>query len=244
MIVLFVYTLRCFLRGINIELVWFPVSFVIYFFVNLIIVFHESIRSENIVFISKIACVIFLPIILLTNLNDWDSVLFVLPVFISFALSLIPLAPPPTFWQEVAADEAKEPVKPYFFNFGILIIFYSMVSMIFVQKTFIQDPKLHLIYIWSYAGGLCVLFWLAFVIYRFVLKKTEFTRKIKVLIILALASSFYFLRNSIITFSDKLLLAADITGLISITIQNLILTRKRIKHQIIRYQPKEEEKKE
>ncbi len=214
---------------------WIFISIIIYFVISLGIIIWEKMIKEPLLFIFKIIAIIFVSVILFTNFSFLSQeVLFTLPLLVAFLWSIPDINESeqliknksgintPKQTEEELPETKSNNIFPYLINFIILFIIYVIASMCYYNMETGER-------IWSVilimGLGLTFVYWLSYLYYKYLLKNTKTTRIIKIAMILALLYWMYYFCSTIKETPFHLLISVTIAAFISLTIQNLILTK-------------------
>lgn len=211
-------------KELNLQLI--IISIIIFFVTSFAILLWEKLVKPRLIQIFKIICSIFIMIICITDFSFFEqSILFIISIFIPFAISLIPLSPKRVQnLQETSQEQLnKKSWVSYLFNYLILFLFYCFITLYYYTKQIDKNEFCTLIIL--YAVGLSIIFWGAYLIYRFILKNNKVSCIIRIVIIAISFLMLIFYLFSIKQYPFRILLLVDIVGLISVTLQNIILDR-------------------
>lgn len=125
--------------------------------------------------------------------------------------------------EEKKDRSSKNEIVYYLVNFIILFFIYTGVSMIFYRETSLQENVLSCIFI--FAACFIFIYWMLYLLYKFVIKRNKITNIIKIFFVLINGYLIYLFRNSIFSYEILLLVSVSLIAAISITIQSLIINK-------------------
>lgn len=204
------------------------IPYIIYVQVSLFSKVENRILSENISWIVKYIFVLFL-IICTLAIAEWDNITTMYPLIVSISLLFN--------WNTEGEKQVRQksekdvieikpkPVLPYLINFIILTIVFIIVSMCYYMIETIKDGIWTVIII--YGISFIIIYWIFYLVYRFLLRDTKIVQITKVGVIFISLYMIYYYCSSIDDMPYHLLLAYLLVSVVSLTTQNLILTRKR-----------------
>ena len=219
-------SLMCIFNQQELKISFIIPSIIIFFITSFVIQLWEKLIGRRFIQIFKIMCSVFFLYILITEFSFFkQDILFIISFFIPFAISLIPLSPKRVQnLQETSQEQLnKKSWVSYLFNYLILFLFYCFITLYYYTKQIDKNEFCTLIIL--YAVGLSIIFWGAYLIYRFILKNNKVSCIIKIVIIAFSFLMLIFYLFSIKQYPFRILLLVDIVGLISVTLQNIILDR-------------------
>ena len=161
-------------------------------------------------------CVIYLSL-LINGLDVSDSWILIIAISIFFNWTI----------ETENSSRITTPVKKkkkkiyYFINFIVLFFMHVLISLVFFNRAESLDDCLMLIFV--HIGSFIFLYWILYLIYRFILKISLFSIIFKCFLVLMALFIIYYNKNSISDYRT-ILFVCNLVGIISVTAQNLILS--------------------
>lgn len=184
--------------------------------------------SKNLFYFTKYFGSLFF-IICTLAIAEWDKIYTMFPLFVSISILCN--------WN---IKEEKNPVQKnneeesletksnnyisYLINFITLLIVYVIASLCYFSMEISEGVWIEIIITGIALGAI---FWIGYLFYNHLIKDTKTTRIIKILMIVGLLYWIYYFCSTIKEMPFHLLISVVIGAFISLTIQNLILTKKK-----------------
>jgi hypothetical protein len=212
------------------EVETFLIPFIVFFALNLVILFMEAVFNPTLVKINKVLSLIMITIVFLTRgYTDKFEFFLYFSILIPFVLCQIPLEKEEERIRRefFGTTPPKEIIKSYVILFLILILVYSIAAMFYWDLTPAKNETGKMILICAII--LPVIFWGMYLLYRFVIKRTKITTVVKKIIILFCGIMIYFLCSSKEKFIEHLPIIIDLASYITLTIHDLYLEKQKQK---------------
>lgn len=114
--------------------------------------------------------------------------------------------------------------RPYVINYIATFVFYVISAVLYYVFEENKDGVLMMSAIFAICQSLE--FWLIFLVYKYLLKNTKLMRLYKIIMVILLLLAFFNFAGSVKYSPHYFLIMAIIVTVISLTIQNLIITKK------------------
>lgn len=110
----------------------------------------------------------------------------------------------------------------YFINFIVLFFMHVLISLVFFNRAESLDDRLMLILV--HIVSFIFLYWILYLIYRFILNSSLFSIIFKCFFVLMALFIIYYNRDSLSEYRT-ILFVCNLVGIISVTVQNLIFSQ-------------------
>ena len=228
-IIVVIYSVMTVVNQNSLEIYDFIFSpFVFYIFSFFAGVLTKRIYSKKIYLLTKYAGILFFIVVTLA-ISEWEEIETMYPLIISISLLFNWNTEEEKLVRQKSEKEFIEtkpkPVLPYLINFIVLVIVFIIVSLCYYMIETIKDGIWTVIII--YGISFIIIYWIFYLVYRFLLRDTKIVQITKVGVIFISLYMIYYYCSSIDDMPYHLLLAYLLVSVVSLTTQNLILTRKR-----------------